>query len=106
MSFVVFAWLQIPLECLGFARLPAQSGSITTVNWSEDFGDRNVLKLNDTDHLALLGSDILRDHQNHEPPMSPATILSTHFTRCSHGRSRPKISHCRRAFPELFHGLG
>jgi probable phosphoglycerate mutase len=52
MSFVVFAWLGIPIEHLQFARLPAQSGSITTVEWSDDWGDRNVLKLNETDHLA------------------------------------------------------
>ena len=51
MSYVVFAWLALPLEGLSYARMPADSGGITTVDWG-DWGDRNVLRLNETAHLV------------------------------------------------------
>jgi 2,3-bisphosphoglycerate-dependent phosphoglycerate mutase len=50
-SFVVAAWIKMPLEALGHALFKAHSGSITTLHEDDLYRGRLVLRLGDTAHL-------------------------------------------------------
>lgn len=50
-TFVVAAWVKMPIESLGHAVFKARSGSITTLHEDDLFHGRLVLRLGDTAHL-------------------------------------------------------
>ena len=52
LTFVVAAWIGMPLEYAGMIGLPVSSGSITTLRQEPPFSNRSLLTLNDVSHLA------------------------------------------------------
>lgn len=50
-SFLVAAWIKMPLEALGHALFKAPSGSITTLHEDDVYRGRLVLRLGDARHL-------------------------------------------------------
>lgn len=51
LTFVVAAWIKMPIESLGYANFRAPSGSITTLREDDFFHNRQVVSLGDTHHL-------------------------------------------------------
>ena len=51
-TFVVAAWIGMPLEAAGLIGLPVSSGSITTLRQEPPFHNRSIVTLNETSHLA------------------------------------------------------
>lgn len=51
-TFVVAAWVRMPIESLGYAVFKARSGSITTLHEDDLYRGRLVMRLADTAHLA------------------------------------------------------
>ena len=54
LTFVVAAWVGMPLESTGYVNLRATSGGITLLEQDDFFHNRAVLSLDDTAHLAGL----------------------------------------------------
>lgn len=52
LTFVVAAWIGMPLESAGMIGLPVSSGSITTLRQEPPFYNRSIVTLNDTAHLG------------------------------------------------------
>jgi len=52
LTFVVSAWLGVPIEALGRVRYGATSGSLTRLEFDSDWGDRRLVTFNETAHLA------------------------------------------------------
>jgi probable phosphoglycerate mutase len=52
LTFVVAAWIGMPLEATVLIGLPVHSGSITTLRQEPPFHNRSIVTLNDTSHLA------------------------------------------------------
>ena len=52
LTFVVAAWIGMPLEAAGLIGLPVSSGSITTLSQQAPFHNRSIVTLNDTSHLT------------------------------------------------------
>lgn len=52
LTFVVAAWIGMPLEAAGLVGLPVSSGSITTLRQEPPFHNRGIVALNDTSHLV------------------------------------------------------
>lgn len=52
LTFVVAAWIGMPLEAAGLIGLPVSSGSITTLRQEPPFHNRSIVTLNDTSHLG------------------------------------------------------
>ncbi|WP_205327305.1 histidine phosphatase family protein [Glycomyces sp. YM15] len=50
-TFVVAAWIRMPIETLGYALFKARSGSITTLHEDDRYRGRLVLRLAATEHL-------------------------------------------------------
>ena len=51
LTFVVTAWIRMPLETVGYASFRAPSGSITTLHEDDFFHNRQVMSLGDARHL-------------------------------------------------------
>ena len=51
-TFVLSAWIGMPIEAVGYVSFPVQSGSITTLEHDETWGNRAVVSLGDTRHLT------------------------------------------------------
>lgn len=51
-TFVVAAWIGMPLDSAGLFGLPVNSGSITTLSQEAPFHNRGIVRLNDTSHLS------------------------------------------------------
>ncbi|MFI6390182.1 hypothetical protein ACIBHY_09530 [Nonomuraea sp. NPDC050547] len=51
LTFVVAAWIKMPIEAAGYADFRAPSGSITTLRQDDFFHNRQVANLGDTRHL-------------------------------------------------------
>ncbi len=54
LTFVVAAWIHLPLESAGYASMRASSGGITVLEQDDFFHNRTVVSLNDTAHLAAV----------------------------------------------------
>jgi probable phosphoglycerate mutase len=54
LTFVVAAWIHLPLESAGYANMRASSGGITVLEQDDFFHNRTVVSLNDTAHLAAV----------------------------------------------------
>jgi probable phosphoglycerate mutase len=52
LTFVVAAWIGMPLEAAGSVAVLAASGSITYLQEDDLFGNRAIVRLIDTTHLA------------------------------------------------------
>ena len=52
LTYVVAAWIRMPLESLGYVSFRAASGSITVLREDDYFHNRQVVTLGDTRHLA------------------------------------------------------
>ncbi|MFI6940948.1 histidine phosphatase family protein [Streptomyces sp. NPDC050418] len=52
LTFVVAAWIKMPIEAAGYAAFRAPSGSITTLHEDDFFHNRQVASLGDMSHLA------------------------------------------------------
>ncbi len=52
LTFVITAWIEVPLTDLGYASSPAKSASITTLVEDDRFHTRQVVTLADTRHLT------------------------------------------------------
>jgi 2,3-bisphosphoglycerate-dependent phosphoglycerate mutase len=52
LTFVVAAWIGMPLEAAGLIGIPVSSGSITTLSQQAPFHNRSIVRLNDTSHLS------------------------------------------------------
>ena len=52
LTFVVAAWIGMPLDAAGLIGLPVTSGSITTLSQEPPFYNRGVVRLNDISHLS------------------------------------------------------
>ena len=57
LSFVITAWIQMPLASLGYASFRSEPGSITTLRQDDYFQNRQVAVLADTHHLDHTGRD-------------------------------------------------
>ena len=51
LTFVVAAWIQMPIEAVGFVSFPAKSGSITDLRQDDYWRSHAVLRLADASHL-------------------------------------------------------
>jgi broad specificity phosphatase PhoE len=51
LSFVIAAWMKIPIDAAGFLSFPAKSGSITHLRQDDFFRSRAVIGLADVSHL-------------------------------------------------------
>jgi probable phosphoglycerate mutase len=51
MTFVICAWIKMPLEAAGHASFRASSGGITVLEEDDFWHNRRVVSLNDTSHL-------------------------------------------------------
>ncbi|MEM8736315.1 MAG: histidine phosphatase family protein [Planctomycetota bacterium] len=51
-TFVLSAWIGLPIEAAAHVSFPLDSGSITTLKLDETWGNRAVLSLGDINHLA------------------------------------------------------
>ncbi len=51
-TFVVAAWIGMPLESLGSVKFKVSPGSITTLRQTDLAADRQVSSLNDLRHLS------------------------------------------------------
>jgi probable phosphoglycerate mutase len=54
LTFVVAAWIRMPLESAGYVNLRSSSGGITVLAEDDFFHNRAVVCLNDTSHLPAL----------------------------------------------------
>jgi probable phosphoglycerate mutase len=52
LTFVVAAWIHLPLESAGYVALRSNSGGITVLEQDDFFHNRAVVSLNDTSHLG------------------------------------------------------
>ena len=55
-TFVVAAWIGMPLEAAGHVAFPVPPGSITTLREDGSFHNRAVLRVGDTDHLTRVAT--------------------------------------------------
>lgn len=55
LTFVVAAWIAMPLDATGYIAVQATSGGITHLCQDDLFANRGILKLNDTSHLREVG---------------------------------------------------
>ena len=55
LTFIVAAWIKMPLEDAGYIHLRSSSGGITHLLADDRYHDRGIVKLNDTDHLQQEG---------------------------------------------------
>lgn len=51
LTFVVCAWIRMPIECAGYASFRSRSGGITVLREDDRFHNRTVESLNDISHL-------------------------------------------------------
>jgi 2,3-bisphosphoglycerate-dependent phosphoglycerate mutase len=51
LTFVVAAWIGMPLESTGFVNLRSTSGGITVLEEDDFFANRSIVRLDDTAHL-------------------------------------------------------
>lgn len=51
-TFVIAAWIGMPVEAAGFVSFRVSSGGITTLREDDFFHNRGVARLDDTDHLT------------------------------------------------------
>ena len=51
MTFVVSAWIRMPVEAAGYVAFRSTSGGITVLHQDDFFHNRAVVWLNDTSHL-------------------------------------------------------
>ncbi|MGE0626148.1 MAG: histidine phosphatase family protein [Pseudomonadales bacterium] len=51
LTYVVSAWLGVPIEALGRVRYGATAGSLTRLEFDPEWGDRKLVSLNETTHL-------------------------------------------------------
>ena len=51
LTFVVSAWIRMPLEAAGYVAFRSTSGGITVLHEDDFFRNRAVVSLNDTSHL-------------------------------------------------------
>lgn len=51
LTFVVAAWIAMPLDATGYIAVKATSGGITHLGEDDVFANRGILSLNDTSHL-------------------------------------------------------
>lgn len=54
LTFVVAAWIHLPLESAGYVALRSTSGGITVLEQDDFFHNRAVVSLNDTSHLEAV----------------------------------------------------
>ncbi|MFV8247193.1 hypothetical protein [Mycolicibacterium peregrinum] len=52
LTFVIAAWIKMPLASVGYANFAGKAGSITTLYEDDRFHNRQVLELSATRHLA------------------------------------------------------
>lgn len=52
LTFVVAAWIGLPLDDAGLIGVPVSSGSITTLRQQAPFHNRSIVRLNDASHLG------------------------------------------------------
>lgn len=51
LTFVIAAWIKMPLDAAGYVSFPARSGSITHVSQDDFWKSRSVISLADISHL-------------------------------------------------------
>lgn len=51
LTFVIAAWIKMPIESLGYVNFATKAGSITTLHEDDRFHNRGVSELSDTRHL-------------------------------------------------------
>ena len=51
-TFLIAAWIGMPVDAAGFVSFPVSSGSITSLREDDYFHNRGVVHLNDTAHLT------------------------------------------------------
>lgn len=54
LTFVVAAWIHMPLESAGYVNVRSNSGGITVLEQDDFLHNRTVVSLNDTSHLAAM----------------------------------------------------
>ena len=52
LTFVVAAWIHLPLEAAGYVNMRSSSGGVTVLEEDDFFHNRTLVSLNDTSHLA------------------------------------------------------
>ena len=52
LTFVVAAWCRLPIDALGYMNLRCSAGSITTLKEDDYFHNRQVVRLDDIEHLG------------------------------------------------------
>ena len=56
LTFVIAAWIKMPVDASGYVSFPARSGSITHLRQDDDWGNRAVIRLADVSHLKHPGA--------------------------------------------------
>ncbi|MEV0674687.1 histidine phosphatase family protein [Mycobacterium sp. NPDC050441] len=56
LTFVIAAWIKMPIPSLGYVNFAAKAGGITTLYEDDRFHNRQVLGLSDTRHLGAAGT--------------------------------------------------
>ncbi|OBB87131.1 histidine phosphatase family protein [Mycolicibacterium peregrinum] len=56
LTFVIAAWIKMPLASVGYVNFAGKAGSITTLYEDDRFHNRQVLELSATQHLAAVDS--------------------------------------------------
>lgn len=51
LTFVIAAWMKLPIEATGFLSFPAKSGSITHLHQDDFWRNRSIVSLGDISHL-------------------------------------------------------
>jgi probable phosphoglycerate mutase len=54
LTFVVAAWVKMPMEAAGYVNFRSSPGGLTHLREDDEFFNRSVMSLNDTSHLAGL----------------------------------------------------
>jgi probable phosphoglycerate mutase len=57
LTFVIAAWIKMPLDAAGYLSFPARSGSITHLRQDDFWKSRSVVSLADISHLAPEATD-------------------------------------------------
>jgi 2,3-bisphosphoglycerate-dependent phosphoglycerate mutase len=67
MTFVISAWIRMPVEAVGYVAFRATSGGITVLQEDDFFHNRTVVSLNDTSHLPRDPDIVIRSgrHRDH-----------------------------------------
>jgi 2,3-bisphosphoglycerate-dependent phosphoglycerate mutase len=64
LTYLVSAWIGMPVEAVDRVKLEASTGSITVLDVNASWGDRELVTLNETGHLLMRDRDVPLAHRS------------------------------------------